>query len=196
MDEKHQYDSDETMIVSDEIEHGDELEVEEVEIAEAGKIKKLRDSLRECELEKSRCLEDLQRTKADFLNSKRRLEEQFNRDRERITERTLVEFLPLIDSFDTAMQNVAHWESKDPVWRTGIEGIYAQLIGILKRNGIEELEAQNTPFNPHEHEAVANVPVETPEKENTVIAVLQKGFKLNGTIIRPAKVSVGIHTDR
>lgn len=169
----------------------DEVELDEEEGNLKDKITTLRTKLRACEEEKRAHLEELQRTRADFLNSRKRLEEQLERDKERATDKLLLELLTLVDSFDTASADKTLWDSIDERWRTGVEAIHANLLSILKRNNIETLDPTGQPFNPEEHEAVSSVPVEDDAQIDIVQAVLQKGFKRKDTIIRPARVTVG-----
>lgn len=174
----------------------DEVTVEETEEIEAeetasAKLKSLREKLKQCEQEKMAHLEDLQRTKADFLNSKRRLEEQFHQNSERITLQHIELLLPLCDSFDMAMSNQVAWQACDETWRKGIEGIYAQLQTILKTYDVTEVDALGAPFNPNEHEAVSSEQTDDRAKVDAVVSVVQKGYKMGDTIIRPARVIVG-----
>ncbi len=169
----------------------EEETLEEGEKTQADTIKKLRKKLAECEADKKAHLDDLQRVRADFLNSKRRLEEQFARDKERATDKLLIELISLIDSFDTAMVDKQLWEAIDERWRRGIEAIHTNLISILKSNNVVTLDPLGEMFNPEEHEAVANIEVTDDAQVDTITAVLQKGFKRNDNIIRHAKVVVG-----
>ena len=194
MTDNNKKDIDTSEILEEEYSNGEEFELEEFEEQEADKIKKLRHSLKECEAEKAGHLEELQRTRADFLNSKRRLEEQFDRDRERIIENLVSDLLPLLDSFDTAMGDTEGFSTLDAKWRQGIEGIHGQLMSFLQSYNIEQIHPLGQPFDPHEHEAVSNVPQREKEKIDSVVTVFQKGYKRNGTIIRPAKVAVGIES--
>ena len=165
----------------------EDVEIEDMEEAEGNKLKSLREKLRTCEEEKRSHLEELQRTKADFLNTKRRLEESLQRDKERITEKHVEALLPLADSFDMAMGDPS-WETCDEKWRKGIEGVFAQLQNILKGYGAERTGAEGETFNPEMHEAVSSGEGE----EGKVIGVLQAGYKIGDRIIRPAKVIVGV----
>lgn len=181
--------NDETEYVTEKDENTDDItETEDESYTPEQKIKQLRDKYKQCDAEKRQILEDLQRARAEFLNSRRMLEEQFKRDKERTTERHIEEILPLADSFDMAMQGPL-WESSDEVWRKGIEGIRAQLNAILVQNGVTVINEIHIPFNPHEHEAVSEIDSEE-EKPNTILQVIQKGYKRNGFIIRPAKVVI------
>lgn len=170
---------------------GEDIDLEVEEAGMKDKLKALREKLKACEEEKQKAQDDLQRTRADFLNSRRRLEEQLERDKERATDKILGELITLIDSFDTAMMDKALWESTDEKWRVGVEAIYAKLLGILGSKNVTATDPLGLPFNPEEHEAVSNTIVEDDAQVDTVVAVLQKGFQRNGTLLRPAKVVVG-----
>lgn len=170
---------------------GGEPELEDVEEYEGNKLKTLRDKLKQCEKEKMEHLEELQRTKAEYLNSRKRLEEQLERDTARARESFVGELLPLADSFDMAMQDPS-WENCDEKWRNGIENIHAQLGRVLSSHGVSKIDATGVAFDPHEHEAVSNAPVDDEAKVDTVIDVVQAGYKMDDTIIRHAKVVVGI----
>jgi len=192
MVEKRDTDEEFEVVEGDETHSDDsEIEVEEEESSLTDKIKALREKLATCEDEKRKHLEDLQRGRADFLNSKRRLDEQLARDKERATDKILSELLTLVDSFDTAMMDAALWESIDTRWRTGVEAIHTKLLAILKSNNVIPTDPIGQKFNPEEHEAVSNVPVTEDAEVDTIVAVLQKGFKRNESMIRPAKVVVG-----
>lgn len=168
-----------------------DVDLEDIEADAGTKLKKLKEKLKDAEEAKRRALEDLQRAKADFLNSRKRLEEQLERDRERITERHIEDILPLADSFEMAMQDPS-WNEADAVWRRGVEGIYAQLSGLLRNYGVSKIDAVGKPFNPTEHEAVSDVKVVDEAKDHTVVQVLQNGYKRKDTVVRPARVVVGV----
>lgn len=167
-----------------------ELDVEE-ELFK-NKLSALREKLKACEEQKRIHSDELQRVRADFLNSKRRLEEQLERDKERAKDKILTEILTLFDGFDTAMTDKTVWESVDVKWRTGVEALHTKLLAILQSNNVIAIDPQNIPFNPEEHEAVLNQEVTDNTQEQMVLTVLQKGFKRGNTIIRPARVVVGI----
>lgn len=170
-------------------------ELEDIEENSAQKIKKLQQKLKVCEKEKAEHLEDLQRAKADFLNGKRRLEEERIRDKERAVSDQIERLLPLCDSFQMAMSDTDAWESIDETWRKGIEGIYTQLQRILSSYGVTEIHPTGEAFDPQLHEALTNVPVSDKKDHHKVITVIQNGFTrtVNGTeiLIRPARVTVG-----
>lgn len=172
-----------------------ETEIEEAEENTNGKIKKLREKLKVCEQQKMKHLEELQRTKADYLNSKRRLEEERVRDKERAVNQQIEKLLPLCDSFHMAMHNKEAWDAIDPVWRKGVEGIHNQLQNILESYGVTQLTPEGEEFDPQKHEAMSNVPTKNKEAHGKIMQVIQNGFvrTVNGNeeLLRPARVTVG-----
>jgi molecular chaperone GrpE len=160
---------------------GDELQAQD-------KLKTLREKLKVCEAEKMAALEDVQRARADFLNSKKRLEEQKLADIERVAGKFVASLLPLADSFQMAMADKAAWEQIDPAWRTGVEGIQNQLNTILKNHDVTQIDALGAHFDHDLHEAIGT---EASEGESDVVLkVVQAGYKMGDMIIRPAKVII------
>lgn len=100
-------------------------------------------------------------------------------------------FLPVLDDCQRALQVLRDSEA-DPAAIEGTELIYNKLMTYLKSRGVEPIEARGAVFDTDYHEAVAQFPVDDPEKKNTVIDVTQEGYTLNGNVIRYAKVVVGI----
>src|SRR5690606_26522916 len=100
-----------------------ETDLEDVESQSTDKIKKLQKKLKECESEKTKHLDELQRARAEFLNSRKMLQEELARDRERSTESHMHTRWVLGNSFDLAMQDPS-WMLCDEKWRKGIEGIH------------------------------------------------------------------------
>ena len=188
MREYHTSENDESGLDANEYLENDEVEFEEEELQLKDKISSLRNKLRECEAEKIKHLEELQRSRADFLNSKRRLEEQLARDTERITERIILDFLPLLDSFDTALQGEENTHTE--AWKKGVIAMHTLFTSLLKTYNIEEIDTVGKPFNPHEHEAIGNRAAKEGEETDTVAQVLQKGYKRNQIVIRPARVII------
>jgi molecular chaperone GrpE len=174
----------------------DDPELEEIERSSSNKIKTLQAKLKQCEAEKTDLQDNLQRTKAEFLNAKKRLEEEMIRENERAVEKHIQKLIPLCDSFQMAMSNAEAWNAIDAQWRKGVESIKNQLDKILQSYGVSELVPLDQDFDPNLHEAMAEVPVTEADKDHTVVAVIQNGYmrEHNGrqTLIRPARVSVGV----
>jgi len=183
--------SEDDIVLEDELDEASphDIELEEDEMLKEEKMGTLRVKLKACEAEKMLALEEKERVRADFLNSKRRIEEQFAIDKERIIEKTLINFLPLLDTFDSALTQKE--ESAQGEWKKGIEAMQSLFQGILKSYDIEEIETDGKQFNPYEHEAVGNIPTDKLEHIDIILQVLQKGYKRKDTILRPAKVLIG-----
>lgn len=106
-------------------------------------------------------------------------------------EDTIKGILVVLDDCERAMKVLA--ESNDAAAaKEGTELIYNKLMAYLKSKGLTPIEAMGTDFDTDEHEAVAQFPVEDPQKKGKVFDVVQTGYKLNGKVIRFAKVVVGI----
>lgn len=178
-------------------EHADETtDALDIESAATQKVTQLKKKLKTCEEERRRYLEDLQRAKADYLNSKRRLEEESKRSVANAVDDCLASILSVYDSFQ-AMKQSGQWERVDSTWQKGIEHIEAQLFGVLRAHGVTKLEAEGAPFDPNCHEAVETVQVEDAAEHDTVTEVVQDGFVRQDeagnqrTLLRAAKVKVG-----
>lgn len=173
----------------------DEPELVDMEATAKDKLKKLRDDLKRCEAEKMEVLEESQRAKADFLNARRRLEEERIRDRVRYKKQHVMELLPLCDSFQMAMSDKDAWEKADKNWRMGVEGINTQLMGILSSYNVTTLNPLGQPFDPNKHEAIGTEEVDEASQADTVIKVVQMGYEMKDgdqtEIIRPARVTTG-----
>jgi len=166
----------------------EEPELEVVENLEVNKLKTLKDKLKRLDEEKRAALEELALTKADFLNARKRLEDEKLRAVERQKIKDIEALLPLCDSFTMAMADKKAWEAADERWRKGVEGIYAQLQQVLAGYGVESFDPAGEPFDPNLHEALSTT--ESDQAPDTVVSTMQLGYKLNGTIIRHAKVTI------
>ena len=179
----------------------EEADVEEPELVDveergADKIKKLKETISRLEDEKKQLLDESQRAKADFLNARKRLEEDRIRDRFRIQKQHVLELLPLCDSFQMAISNKEAWAKADPAWRTGIEGIHTQLQNILATYQVTTIDPTGEHFNPHKHEAVGTEVVADKKQVDTIVSVVQQGYEMKHgdttELIRPARVTTGI----
>ncbi len=143
--------------------------------------KKLQGRIRQAEAKAKEYLDGWQRSQADFVNLRKR-DEEAKAEFIKFAQLSLVgELIPVLDSFNIALSQ-GH---KD------FEPLYNQLVTVLKANGLEELEVLGKAFSPHEHEALGTLHTAKQEDDHKVLEVLQKGYKLNGKVIRPAKVKIG-----
>ena len=175
----------------------EELEEEELEeevAKENEATEEVEEETREEEVETSSKIEmELEETKnqlvrlsADFANYKKRNEKEraglVSFGKESIAE----DLLPVLDNFERAMETEA---DKDSSFYEGIKMIQEQLLEVLNKNDIVEIEAEGQPFDPNYHYAVMMEDSDE-HKEGTVIGVLQKGYILKEKVIRPAMVRV------
>jgi len=167
------------------------IEREDLSVGEASKIKKLKVQLKACKKEKQEYLDGWQRAKADLANYKKEQNESQSHLVKYANESLIIELLPVLDSFNMAFADKKAWESVDDNWRIGVEYIYNQLAGKLADNGIKEVDPLGEDFDPNVHTSVEVVEVDDKKKDGKVIAVLQKGYELNGKVVRSPRVKVG-----
>jgi len=154
-------------------------------------IADLRAKLKKAVEEKQEYLLGWQKTKADYINS-RKQDEEDNRTMVKYAESALLgELVPVLDSFDMAFGNVAEVAKLPEQWKKGIEQIRSQLAGVLAAHNLEVIDPIGKEFDPREAEAVGMVSVTDEKDDHTVVSVFQKGYKLHGRVLRPAKVRVG-----
>ncbi len=135
--------------------------------------------------------EQLLRFKADFENTKKRLERDKSDAIRFANERLLAEILPVVDNFDRAMISISEGHDLEKV-KQGLKLAQDELHKILEMHGVQIIQSVGLEFNPQLHEAVAVV--EDPKfKEGMVVDEIQKGYVLNGRLIRPSKVRIAGH---
>jgi len=139
--------------------------------------------------------ETLQRVQAEFENSRKRLEKE-KQDFALVANFHLMkEMLPVLDSIDAAEQGIARHESasrQDAL--KGIELIKKQLLAILSTHGLREIKCSGQRFDPMLHECVMQGN-EKAKQDNCVLEEIQKGYLLNGKVLRHSKVKVNKWSD-
>jgi molecular chaperone GrpE len=137
--------------------------------------------------EKADLYDRLLRKQAEFDNFRRRGERERSEFLQFVGMDLARELLPVLDDFERALKV----ESADQVYAKGIELIYQRLWDIVKKMGLEPVEATGKKFDPNLHEAV--VRVETDEAEDqTVLEEFQRGYNFKGKLLRPAMVKVAV----
>ena len=134
----------------------------------------------------SEYLELAQRTQADFENFRKRAVKDMAAAGARAKAGLIRELLPVVDNLERALGAV---ETEDNGVAQGLKLVYAELEGVLSRNGVEAMEPKGQPFDPTVHEAISTMPAEGAEP-GTVVDVVEKGYKLGDTVIRAARVVV------
>jgi molecular chaperone GrpE len=129
-----------------------------------------------------------QRTQADFENFRKRAAREKAEAADRGMGRLAKELLPALDHLELALRATEEHEGAEDVVK-GFRLVHEELLGALERVGIQAFSPKGEPFDPNEHEAMAQQPSEDAEA-GTVIDVYQRGYRINGQVLRPARVVV------
>ncbi len=159
------------------------------------KLKKMREKLRVCEEEKKGYLDGWQRAQADAVNYKKDEGKRLEDLGRFITQSMLSDLLPVLDSFDLALQSFSTrggsasggQQIGSNQLEQGVLMIRSQLTDVFKKRGVAQIEV--TPgeeFNPEKHESIGEI--ESDKPAGTVAEEVQKGYALAGRVIRPARV--------
>jgi molecular chaperone GrpE len=128
------------------------------------------------------------RAHAEAQNARRRAEQDVERARKYALERFTSDLLPVVDNLERALDAAAEAPEANAI-AEGVDLTLRSLLDVLRKNGIETVDPASEPFDPKLHQAMTMVP--NPELEpNTVMDVMQKGYTLNGRLLRPAMVVV------
>ncbi len=162
--------------------------IETEEVVEKSEVEVLNETIAKLEEELSVAKNAYFKAYADTENIKRRLQSEADNTRKYRIQSFATEVLPVIDNLERALDNIPADETISNYF-VGFNMIYTQLMNALTNEGVTEIEALNLPFDPNFHQALMSEVVEGVEA-NTVVEVLQKGYKLKDRIIRPALVKV------
>ena len=127
---------------------------------------------------------------AEFENFRKRSIREKMDTIARASQDTVKELLPVLDDFDRAKKS-ADDESSPEVFTEGVALVYDKLYKTLKNKGLEEMESTGVAFDPELHEAITKIPVPDDAQKGINVDTVEKGYILNGKIIRHAKVVVG-----
>lgn len=125
------------------------------------------------------------RLMADFQNYRKRADKEKSEIYARANENIMLGLLTVIDNFERAIEH----ESNDEKYAEGMQLIFKQLIDVLKASGLEEIKALDEDFDPNIHNAVMTCDSDEHES-GKVVEVLQKGYLLNGRLLRASMVKV------
>jgi molecular chaperone GrpE len=130
--------------------------------------------------------EQVLRANAEMQNVRRRAEQDVEKAHKFALERFAGELLPVVDNLERALAAIPVEET---VNREGVELTLKSLLGALEKHGVSLIDPHGEHFNPEHHQAIAmlDAPHATP---NSVVDVMQKGYSLNGRLLRPAMVAV------
>ena len=140
--------------------------------------------------EKEDLTRSLQRLQADFDNYRKRIERDRSAESSRAVGLALEGLLPVLDGFERAL--AAHHDPAYEDYRQGFDLIYRRLWETLSRLGLERIEAEGKPFDPHVHQAVERVD-SADHADGIVLGEMQAGYRFRDRVLRPAMVRVAVH---
>ena len=144
--------------------------------------------------DKDQLKEQLLRTMADLDNYRKRAIREKEEAIKFANESFLEQLLPVLDSFELGLEAANKTQRDNNAITKGLQLAFNQLLTVLKQLGVEPIEAEGRPFNPHLHEAVSYQ-----ETKNTaddfIIQQLRKGYKFKDRLLRPATVIVAKNTE-
>ena len=158
--------------------------------AKATDAGKLEARIEELLKEKDDLLGQLQRVSADYANFQKRVPKQVSDSVGYQKERVIKSLLPVLDNLEHTLLNASSAEDVDVLVK-GIRIIHDQMLDILKSHDVEQIQATGENFDPSMHEAMMQKS-EPGEEDNIVLEEFQKGYMLNGRVIRPSRVIVNM----
>jgi molecular chaperone GrpE len=127
-----------------------------------------------------------QRTQADFENWRKRAAKEAAAAGERAKSGLVRELLPVVDNLERALASA---EESEQHLAEGVRLVHSELLAVLERNGVEQFDPEGERFDPEVHEALSTREADG-TGPGTVLDVVEKGYKANGTVLRPARVVV------
>jgi molecular chaperone GrpE len=156
------------------------------------------DPLARAERERDEYLDLARRAQADFENYRKRAAREAAAAGHRARSGLVRELLPVVDNLERALATArgareaghpASGEESEQHLAEGVRLVHSELIAVLERNGVEQFDPSGDRFDPSEHEALSMRPQDGAES-GMVIDVVEKGYRANGTVLRPARVVV------
>ena len=163
-------------------------EGEDVELLRA-ELESIKGELRRAKESSESSLNKMRYLMADFDNYRKQMEKQLASKAESIKAELLLKFLNIRDDYIRALSMAKQSKSDKEVVIEGLEGILKNIDSLLTSEGVREIEAVGTPFDPNVHDAIAYAERDG-LAENTVTAEIRKGYMLNDRVLRPSLVEI------
>ncbi|BDY03826.1 nucleotide exchange factor GrpE [Ferrimonas sp. YFM] len=182
------------------VEQPEEVEMEQQQAdaeqdPQAARIEELENALAAAQAKVEEQKDSVVRAHAEMENVRRRSAQDVEKARKFALEKFAGELLPVIDNLERALATGdADNEAVKPLLE-GVELTYKGFLAGVDKFGIKEIDPMGQPFNPDQHQAMAMQPSEE-FPANTVMAVMQKGYELNGRLLRPAMVMISKGSDQ
>ena len=149
----------------------------------------IEEQLERARRESAEHLDDLRRLKAEFENYRKRVLKEQTQLVQRASQQLVERLMPVLDNFELALIAADRSKDYDSLVR-GVEIVYGELMDLLRREGLQKIEALGKPFDPTVHEAVLEVGDGPAEGDPIVAEVVRNGYTLKGKVLRPAMVKV------
>lgn len=133
------------------------------------------------------CIDRLQRLQAEFENYKKRTARDIVTLEERVADQVILDFTTPYENLERAFRSYASDQNVEP-FVSGVEQIFAQFAQLLDQHGVERIPSVGAPFDPALHEALLTAPSE--EEKNMIIEEFSPGYRRDGRVLRPSKVTV------
>ena len=182
------------------VEQPEEVEMEQQQAdaeqdPQAARIEELENALAAAQAKVEEQKDSVVRAHAEMENVRRRSAQDVEKARKFALEKFAGELLPVIDNLERALATGdADNDAVKPLLE-GVELTYKSFLAGVDKFGIKEIDPMGQPFNPDQHQAMAMQPSEE-FPANTVMAVMQKGYELNGRLLRPAMVMISKGSDQ
>jgi molecular chaperone GrpE len=163
---------------------GEEDPANEERILEEKEQVEAEDPLARAQRERDEYLDLARRTQADFENYRKRAAKEAAAAGERAKSGLVRELLPIVDNLERALASAEPGHLAE-----GVQLVHSELVAVLERNGVEQFDPAGERFDPTEHEALSMRDDDGAES-GVVLDVVEKGYRSNGTILRPARVVV------
>ena len=157
----------------------------------AERLQQLEQELQTLKQEHETLQSQYMRIAADFDNFRKRQSRDQDDIRQQLVCSTLSEILPVVDNFERARQQLNPESEEAQALHRSYQGLYKQLVDVLKQQGVARMEVVGQLFDPTLHEAVLREE-STEQPEDVVIEELQRGYHLNGKVLRHALVKVSM----
>lgn len=164
-----------------------EADIEESAATVSGEIAELQSQL-------ERASERHLRLAADFDNFRRRVERERTEHLSRAQAGLLRQLLDVVDDLERVTAHAVETDANRPLLE-GVELVEKKFKQVLEGAGLETIDAADGRFNPETMEAMMRIPTPDASQDDTVQDVFQKGYRFNGVLIRPARVTVRKHED-
>ena len=166
---------------------GNEAEIEEATERSEG-VEEADDPLASLQRERDEYLALAQRAQADFENYRKRAAKEAAAAGAQAKGGVVRELLPVVDNLERAIESAEEGEQH---LAEGVRLVHSELMGVLQRNGVEQFDPGGEEFDPEVHEALSTRDDDGADP-GVVLDVVEKGYRLNGTVLRPARVVVSV----